>query len=364
MLKYFNKNNEQIFELNECEYKTLKIQQDVEKICNDVYKIIIDENVQRIPDYAFLSCKNLKDVFLPDSVSTIGDFAFYNCENLNVHSEFNRTFPQALRKIGICAFYNTKIKNANFSGCSVHSIGYGAFECCLELETVNLPYIEEINSSTFAHCHKLSKIIIKDTTKRIGSEAFACCDNLENIELPDSIERIDYGVFSNCSKLKEIILPKNITCINEFMFSGCKHLKTIYFYNIKEIKKYAFKNCELLNYLHDLTNGTSFNNNNLLNFVEIIDDSAFANCKNLTILSLPNIKKIGSASFKNCCNLTLTINKNAILLLYVNHRYLIEKSIHDLEQEKDFTYNLYSILIPHISPLTTNIDMSYNISFY
>lgn len=363
MIKYFDKDDKQFFVLDECENSLLTIQKNVEEISDKVYSIEIEKGVQRIPDYAFIGCVNLQDVYLPGTVRTIGDFAFYNCENLNIHSEYNMTFPQALTKIGNYAFCNTKIKNVNLSGCPINSIGYHAFDSCLELETVILPYVEEISFSTFSHCHKLTKIVIQNTTKKIGSDAFGCCDNLENIELPDSVEKINSGAFSGCSKLKEITLPKNITCIDEFMFSGCKLLKTIYFYNIKEIKRYAFKNCESLNYLYDLTNEKKFNNN-LLNNVEFIDDSAFANCKKLTILSLPNIKKIGSASFKNCCNLTLTINKNAILLLYVNHCYCIKKSIHELEQEKNFIYNLYSILIPHISPLTTNTDMSYNISFY
>ena len=45
-------------------------------------KLIIDDSVKRIGNYAFQPCSSLTSISIPDGVTSIGEFAFYGCNNL------------------------------------------------------------------------------------------------------------------------------------------------------------------------------------------------------------------------------------------------------------------------------------------
>ena len=70
----------------------------------------IGENVKHIPNKAFMDCHYLTRIVIPNSVTRIGTYAFYNNREVN------------LLKIG----------------CSVSSIGYAAFDRCINLDTIIL----------------------------------------------------------------------------------------------------------------------------------------------------------------------------------------------------------------------------------
>lgn len=61
------------------------------KGCNQLYSIVIPQNVTEIGDQSFSNCTNLSDVALPNSITDIGDGAFNGCTNLKqlVFSHFN-----------------------------------------------------------------------------------------------------------------------------------------------------------------------------------------------------------------------------------------------------------------------------------
>ena len=52
-----------------------------------VKKIIIGEDVKKIPDYAFVSCRSIQSINIPSSVVEIGKNAFYGCSSLK-YAEF------------------------------------------------------------------------------------------------------------------------------------------------------------------------------------------------------------------------------------------------------------------------------------
>ena len=91
---------------------------------------IIPNNVEKIGDYAFSSCRGLTSIDIPNSVKSIGDGAFSSCE---------------------------KLESVNISN-GVTIIGEHAFYWCNELKTVILPKtITKIGSNAFDYC-KLTNI--------------------------------------------------------------------------------------------------------------------------------------------------------------------------------------------------------------
>ena len=67
-----------------------------------IKKVVIEEGVTSVCDYAFLGCTKLKAVTLPEGLLSIGVKSF---ENTNIKKI---TIPSSVRKIGQCAFWGCK----------------------------------------------------------------------------------------------------------------------------------------------------------------------------------------------------------------------------------------------------------------
>ena len=71
---------------------------------SDVKKIVIEDGVTSIGDYAFRGCSSLTSITLPDSVTSIGDCAFVFCVGLS-----SITLPDSVTSIGDSAFKNWQL---------------------------------------------------------------------------------------------------------------------------------------------------------------------------------------------------------------------------------------------------------------
>lgn len=69
----------------------------------NVKKIIIEEGIEEIANYAFLGAKNVEEIVLPKSLNVIGNYAFTNCRKLK-----KIVIPKGVEKIGDDAFYGWK----------------------------------------------------------------------------------------------------------------------------------------------------------------------------------------------------------------------------------------------------------------
>lgn len=86
---------------------------------------------------------------------------------------------------------------------TVTVIGEGAFQDCINLESVNLPSkITMIYSYTFCGCKNLKGTTIPSDVQYIGEEAFADCLAFESIVIPARVTKIGayaFRSFSGCS---------------------------------------------------------------------------------------------------------------------------------------------------------------------
>lgn len=67
--------------------------------CISLKKVIFNQQITSIGDYAFYGCISLNNLLLPDKIVSIGDYSFYNCELLT-----SLDIPSRVTWIGKAAF--------------------------------------------------------------------------------------------------------------------------------------------------------------------------------------------------------------------------------------------------------------------
>ena len=83
---------------------------------------IIPNNVEKIGDYAFSSCREITSIDVPNSVKSIGNYAYIGCNELNTVN-----IPHGVTSIGEYAFYSCKNLKTVILPNTITSIGNNAF---------------------------------------------------------------------------------------------------------------------------------------------------------------------------------------------------------------------------------------------
>ena len=189
---------------------------------DSVKKVVIEDDVTSIGNYAFSGCSSLTDITLPSSVTSIKSCAFYKCSQLA----------------------SIEIPS------SVTSIGNSAFQNCTGLTSITIPEsVTSIGDSAFRNCTGLTSITISDRVTSIGNYVFWGCSNLTSIVIPDSVTSIGVLAFNDCSSLTSITIPDSVTSIGYAAFSDCSSLKIISLSCKSTLKKSDFgEQADLVSY--------------------------------------------------------------------------------------------------------------------
>ncbi|KAK8839208.1 hypothetical protein M9Y10_032137 [Tritrichomonas musculus] len=318
--------------------------------CKTIESIVIPPLVQKIDNYAFYQCTNLKTISILSRVSdkedpstpgiiienslSIGDYAFYGC---------SLEFPFSLTSIGDFAFSQcAKLKGGLKIDINVDTIGKYAFRDCSGLDG-KLQIVEHYSNNKNPHEITLSEgafygcsgltgdltipihcvlYTVRQETDEYGNQkdvyeynnnVFKGCTKLNGqLYLPDSIERIPSGTFCNCQNLN-IQLKDNLVYIGNQAFMNCAKLTgtldlSNYDYSNNPIGSYAFSNCTGLN--------------GQLIFKELSDEVfitigeyAFYNCNGLTgELNCSSLMIIGHHAFAGCSGFTGPLKFSIYLL--------------------------------------------------
>lgn len=206
--------------------------------------VVILKGIERIGDYAFATCNNVRKITFADSVKEIGNYAFYNCD------EKELALPDKLQTIGYCAFRNTSMDDL-FED-----------EATAGFTTVNIPQsVTKIGDAAFSGQPIRQFILDKKNTTYSAKDNFLMTKNGEQliacgggiggkITLPDSVKEIKYLAFVGCNKIgrndegmkiTELIIPDNVVSIKEdfdLNLSGLSEMKIVIGKNVTVWKGY------------------------------------------------------------------------------------------------------------------------------
>ncbi len=236
-------------------------------------------SVTAIGSNAFWSCYNLSSVEIPNSITSIGASAFVSCTTMT----------------------NIIIPN------SVTSIGNNAFQNCNKLSSITLSNtLTSIGSSTFRNCSSLSSIIIPNSVTSIFSQAFLDCLSLSSVTLPESAT-IAINAFDNAGKrdtINGVVYAGNDTLnVSNYKFTNTGFI-TFYLANQSyQATEASVEYCDRSK-IGAFIIPESITHNGVSLSTTVIKDNAFANCRELTSITIgKEIKNIEDAAFYNCSKL-------------------------------------------------------------
>ena len=236
------------------------------------------------------------------SVTAIGSNAFWSCYNLS-----SIEIPNSITSIGASAFVSCTTMTNIIIPNSVTSIGNNAFQNCNKLSSITLSNtLTSIGSSTFRNCSSLSSIIIPNSVTSISSQAFLDCLSLTSVTLPENAT-IAINAFDNAGKrdtINGVVYSGNDTLnVSNYKFTNIGFLTFHLGNETYQTTEASIEYCDR-NKIGAFIIPESITRNGVSLSTTVIKDNAFANCRELTSITIgKEIKNIEDAAFYNCSKL-------------------------------------------------------------
>ena len=302
----------------------------------------IGSSVQTIGNYAFNNCVLLSDIKLGQKLTTIGDYAFASAGK-SATTWTPIVFPETLTTIGESAFSSSGCRSITIPN-TVSSIGESAFASNTNLRSITFGSgCKILPVSVLNGCTALIELNLSHGIETICDKAFANCSAIESISIPGSVTAIGtttplnsgdtegiYLPFYNCTNLKSIRFEDgvnnlvltwhnysrtSISSYNRGMFYSCP-LEEVYIGRNIEYKAnstYPFENYPQSYGYSAFYNQPKLTKVTIGDAVTDIPAYLFYNCASITLMTLPNVKNIGTAAFRECSKLTtLNLGRNLV----------------------------------------------------
>ncbi|MBQ2661047.1 MAG: leucine-rich repeat protein [Clostridia bacterium] len=193
---------------------------------------------------------------------------------------------------------------SEINGCTVMTIGEGAFSNCASLTSVKMPYgLTNVERDAFLWCESLTNVELSDSVRIIREYAFNGT-GLRNIVIPNGVMIIDYAAFGSCS-IENINIPDSVEDM-DYAFAGGNSLKSI------EVSENNSNYCDVDGVLFNKSRttivqypcGRTDESYTIPNGVINISGDAFNCAFDLKKIEIPSsVKSIGAGAFAFCTSL-------------------------------------------------------------
>lgn len=270
-------------------------------------KLILEEGVKKIGDYAFYDNNLLYEITVPCSLLTFGDFNFSKSPVTRINISDIQSWINIDKEATPAEMYDDESwTNDQIIYYQLLFDNYDLYIDKAKVEKITINYNDEdvinpaskkvLPSFSFAGAN-IKSIEIADGYEEIGTGAFYNCRNLEETTLPESLTRIGKVAFYQ-SSLEKVDLPYSLTYLGAYSFSGT-NIKTITVPSgISELKNGVFAACSNLSTVDLCDNITTIGEDAFLGcihlenirfplYLETVLFNAFSLCKSLTEINFP-----------------------------------------------------------------------------
>ncbi len=183
----------------------------------DIRKVVIGNGVERVGNFSFALCTNLKSIVWPTNGS--------------------------LKSIGKCAFAKNWALTSIVLPNGLVSVGYESFYNCSAATELVLPNtLKVIAYGAFANCTHVTKVYLPASVTTIGDFAFRGMFNLVRCTGGAGLVTIGAQAFEHDSKLSYfVITSKKLKKIGKACFNCDFKLKTLYIKNTTKLTKKGVK---------------------------------------------------------------------------------------------------------------------------
>lgn len=186
--------------------------------CTNLKKVKFTSGLKKVGKNAFKGCTKLKSAKLPGTVTNIGKGAFKNCTALKEFkigkkkSIKNNKKKLSIRQSGkdIVLEYNPDMGGMLGASAAKVVIGASALENCVKLSLVVInSQVTKIGNSTFKHCSKLRKMLVRSLKlKTVGNKALKGVNNCK-ISVPPVKIKPYTKLFKNKGQGKKVVIAKS-----------------------------------------------------------------------------------------------------------------------------------------------------------
>lgn len=276
----------------------------------------LSEGLFALEPHALYHCNDLLAVKLPQSIKQLGAYSLFHCERLQYVNVAH------LSEVSEHAMDNCKsVTHLNF-GVSLTSIGLGAMEGCVALESLTLPfvggsatenrYLAYVFGATVPdfsagyYPQKLIEINLLSSCTSLGNYAFYECTKLVYLMIEEGLSSIGVRAFDGCERLRTLSLPNSLQSIGDNAFFGCLRLESIAFGSpeasaLSKIGINAFYDCISLKSIVLPTALTA------------LPASCFADCSALVSVDLGGVRTVGKNAFRGCSSLIDVIKHGEVV---------------------------------------------------
>ena len=322
---------------------------------DDITRVVIENGVTSISDYAFNGCTSLTSVAIPASVTSIGAYAFCGCGSLT-----SVAIPDSVTSIGDHAFDscgNLTVYCSQGSAAAAYCTEHGILKVISGTCGSNLTWTLDDNglltirglgamddfSPRAPWDTAPASVVIENGVTGIGEYAFYGCSSLTSVTIPNGVTGIGEYAYYGCSSLTGITIPASVTSIGDHAFDSCGSL-TVYCLQGSAAEDYCLANgilfkafngtCgsnlfwalddggllaisgtgEMENFGYKVVNGLGITTAPwgnaptsivIENGVTGIGECAFRGCTSLMSVTIPNsVTGIGNEAFAWCSGLT------------------------------------------------------------